>query len=384
MKCTCPSYVARVDSTERNPATPYTAERSRQNNAPPCRRREHPIRAAKHIPSTEGRGLRHDSPSFGEQDSEPEWMPPEGATSRELGFRSASMTSDDNSPQSDTSRDCTKTPNFGRLSSTSRSSTPDSESSANWSPALESKAYGSAKQAKRGDILADRIDPRSTDGGEKLTQERLQNHDLNELYGSHAPSVNFQRNVKRNHKRDIRHETAQIIDDKSLKRKDRTPTDCGNDVEESNFRTGDSQNWQGWQEIDDKPRKRSQIRMKVNANNPSHHNEVLVSTAPGLSDSPHESDVFEPHHKDSRLPHSKKQMTDLHPRRCTCFRLHWYFTTPGLIYPDISCYPGPRDEFLNHAWQVAHCNAHELSLTQSCSLIVKSEGPHDWVSQPPF
>jgi hypothetical protein len=72
--------------------------------------------------------------------------------------------------------------------------------------------------------------------------------------------------------------------------------------------------------------------------------------------------------------HSKREVIMNHLRRpCVCDLLHPYFLQARWFEPKLEAFPGCKAEFLAHAEQIVHCDAHSRQLRHFCRLLLEKE-----------
>ena len=72
--------------------------------------------------------------------------------------------------------------------------------------------------------------------------------------------------------------------------------------------------------------------------------------------------------------HFKREVIMNHLRRpCVCDLLHPYFLQARWFEPKLEAFPGCKAEFLAHAEQIVHCDAHSRQLRHFCRLLVEKE-----------
>ena len=393
----------------------HPAKRSHQRKATSPRRREQPLRALKPMLSIEGRDLRLYSPAFGEQDFETDWLPLEGATSREMSFGSSFETSNGSRSQSDASNSADWRSKTRRHSSTSRFSSLESHTNASSAPPTEPKAHGAAKHTEQNESFVDKESfSLSPDVGP--LEVGLRKYVPIGLHRSQA------KQEERHGSREIKNQdvylpTARAIDSKSLKRRDTGMNNLGFHMEEGSLDTAKKQKRRTRPELGvayfgraERPQSRANasasglntagsLEILPRSSNSTLQNgsalssRKLIKTESALrSDTKEDTEHSKPsdkirgfgsqgstHSHDAHLPLLQRRQIELPPEKCRCYRLHWYFTIRGLKYPRIDHFPGSRDEFLNHVWQLAHCGAHKPKLIDSCWFILRSENLDDWV-----
>jgi len=76
------------------------------------------------------------------------------------------------------------------------------------------------------------------------------------------------------------------------------------------------------------------------------------------------------------LPKPQPQKTEtirVLPNRAVCDLLHPYFLQARWFEPKLEAFPGCKAEFLAHAEQIVHCDAHSRQLRHFCRLLVEKE-----------
>ena len=432
---------ARVDleSFEYPPGSgTFTSEQIAGTRSAPRCRREQPIRALKIMPSIEDQDVRHYSPSFGKQESDAEWTPRCAIKSPALSFGSSPITSPQGSPnQRRTGNSILDDAKSQSLSmrhalTTNLQAGGGCPSSIKYEVVKPEDTPRSNKHYIGPKTFSPTLDVESQ-------EQRLEKHGFVEVHKSHVAYAQWQKAAKENEeqiaslkaayvesiKQPAGQQSERYIDleewspeggerPESLKRWEINDGSCDsprsskekmpNESRSSNMNYGDDSQASQSRDGATSVAKPASEKLDAPFALSGHTASMSKTSVPAYTTNSQNLRVGDlktasrtlcnglfkrgrgrwrlnqaRRNKNSRLPLLERREIEFPPDQCKCDVLHWYFTQPGLKYPDIERFPGSKAEFLAHAEQVAGCNAHDPILINHCQRVIKRESRCHWV-----